>query len=462
MPLSVVLPAAALEASGFRVEIIDQRLERRWRRRVAEAVGDGCLYLGVSAMTGAQIAWGLRAAEIARRVAPSTPVVWGGIHPSMQPEETLSDGRVDAVVVGKGEEVAVAIGETLRRGDRAGVVGTVAESPARRRPAGCTLRQPAIAYERLPWRSYLTPVTEGTSGLAHATSRGCPHRCAYCYNRALNRSRWRGEPAEAVLDDLERLGRLGCTGVLLLEDNFFADRSRVESVARGLLARGVRLKVKADCRADYILRYDAAFLRLLKDSGFDVLFIGAESGSDRVLEMVRKDVTVPQILRANARLAKAGISPHYSFMAGLPGERESDVYATVRLMRRLKREHPGALLSAIKGYVPYPGTGTFDRAVEMGFEPPSSLEGWGRLDWNGGPRPWLSRRHALLVEKASYLTAGMDTQLARGSGLRRNPIMWWLYKFYSRVCRKKCERREFGPVPELPLLRLIKRWMSAA
>ena len=178
--------------------------------------------------------------------------------------------------------------------------------------------------------------------------------------------------------------------------------------------------------------------------------------------MIRKDVTVGQILEANRRLARAGIRPHYSFMAGLPGETESDVYATVRFMRRLKKEHPGALLSPIKGYVPYPGTRTFETAVEMGFDPPRTLEGWSRYDWNGSPRPWLTKRQSLLVEKATYLTAGIDTQLVEDSGLKQHPLLWHLYSFYARICRKRCERRSFGPMPELPLLRLLKHWLSAA
>jgi hypothetical protein len=211
---------------------------------------------------------------------------------------------------------------------------------------------------------------------------------------------------------------------------------------------------------DYVLRFDDAVLALLKRAGFEVLFIGAESGSDRVLEMVRKDVTVSQILRANRRLARAGITPHYSFMAGLPGEREEDIHATIRLMRRLKHETPGALLSPVKGYVPYPGTRIFDRAVAMGFAPPTALEGWSRFDWNGSARPWLTRRQALLVEKATYLSCGIDTDLARGAGLGRRPVLWAMYRFYARVCRARCRQKALGRMPELPLLRLLKRLMS--
>jgi hypothetical protein len=129
-------------------------------------------------------------------------------------------------------------------------------------------------------------------------------------------------------------------------------------------------------------------------------------------------------------------------------------------MRRLKRENPVALLSPMKGYVPYPGTRTFETAVAMGFEPPSTLEGWSRFDWNGSPRPWLTRRQALLVEKATYLTAGIDTDLARDFGFGRNPVLWSLYRLYARLCRKRCEMSGLGRMPELPFIRFLKRVMG--
>ncbi len=147
-------------------------------------------------------------------------------------------------------------------------------------------------------------------------------------------------------------------------------------------------------------------------------------------------------------------------MAGLPGETEDDVRATVRLMMRLKRENPGAFLSPIKGYVPYPGTQLFENVVSMGFEPPSTLDGWSKFNWNGAPRPWLTRRMARLVEKMTYLTMGIDTQLFETSSLAKSRAISALYRFYARTCRKRCERRNLDSCPELPLLRLARRWLT--
>jgi len=455
-PLSVMLPAAALGEAGIRTVVIDQRIDTDWRARVTRAVRDGCLFFGISAMTGPQIRWGLRAAELVREAAPACPIVWGGIHPSLLPDQTLADDRVDSVVVGRGEPAIVELA-------RARLAG--ASLPPRTvvpQQNGRALAQPRIRYGECSWETYVTHVTDGARGLSHTTSRGCPHRCAYCYNGNLNESRWQGCSAEDVLEDLTALARLGCTGALLIEDNFFVNRKRVERVVDGLLERGLGLKIKADCRADYLLGYDDEFLDRLKRAGFEELFVGVESGSDRILELVRKDVTVAQIVRANRKLAGAGIRPHYSFMAGLPGERPEDVHDTVRLMRQLKDEHPGAVFGAIKGYVPYPGTEMYDAAVALGFDPPSSLEAWSRYDWNGSPRPWLNARHERLVEKATFVSAGLDTDLVGRSGLSHKPVLWFFYRLYAHICRKRCEKRDFGFMPELPILRLAKHVLGGA
>ena len=452
-----MLPAAAVEASGIPATVIDQRVEADWRGRVAREARANPLFFGISAMTGPQIRWGLRAAEVVRQAAPDVCIVWGGTHPTVLPAETLADDRVDAVVKGRGVKVAVDLARSLSNGGAESVRGQVIEQPAAERPPGCTLRQPPLDYERYDWRRYVTPVVGETEGLAHVTSRGCPHRCRYCYNRSVNRSRWRGEPAEDVLDGIERLRALDVRAVLFFDDNFFASLPRVRKVAEGLVARGIRIEIKADCRADYLLKVDDDFLRLLRRAGFRVLYIGAESGSDRILRMVHKDVTVGQLLAANRRLAGAGIRPHYSFMAGLPEETERDMRATVRLMLRIKKENPAALMSPVKGYTPYPGTELFDKAVSMGFEPPKTLDGWSSFNWNGAPRPWLTKPLAKLVEKLSYATAGIDTQLFETSGLAKSRLFAPLFRFYARINRKRCERQKIGPMPELAIIKLARR-----
>jgi len=174
-----------------------------------------------------------------------------------------------------------------------------------------------------------------------------------------------------------------------------------------------------------------------------------------------KDATVDQVLGANRKLARAGIRPHYSFMAGVPGERIEDMRATIELMLRLKREHPRAYLSPIKAFVPYPGTPMLDRAVEAGFSPPESLAGWSGFDWGSSSRPWLSRAESRFVDKAAYVTAAIDEDVLDITGIDRNGVKARAYRAWSRLCRSRCEKPDLGLVPELALVRLVRKLISA-
>jgi radical SAM superfamily enzyme YgiQ (UPF0313 family) len=460
MPLSVLYLERALVDAGFAAQVIDMRTPPSWRKQLAAAVADRPLFVGISAMTGAQLRWGLEAARTVRELDPELPIVWGGVHPSILPDQTLADGSVDAVVIGRGEDAVIDIARSLAKGDRAAVIGASIDA-SDEAPAKGERVTPRLDLQAIDWRPYVTPVVGESRGLSHMTSRGCPHRCGYCYTRRVNRSGWRGDPADQVLDDLERLAGLGERGVLLFDDNFFVNRKRVEAVAQGLIERGLDLQIKADCRADYVVRFDERFLDLIRRAGFALLYIGVESGSDRVLESMAKDVTVAQVLESNRKLARVGIRPHYSFMGGMPGETVDEIRETIQLMLRLKQDHPRAYLSPIKAFVPYPGTEMFDTAVAAGFEPPGSLTEWSAFDWDGSPKPWLTRAESRFVDKAAYVTSGLDEDVLDISGLDRGGLLARGYRAWARLCRSRCDKPSLGLVPELPFVKLVRKMISA-
>lgn len=460
LPLSVLHLANALQQAGFQTEIIDQRLSRDWKKRTRAAVKKGLLLVGISAMTGAQIKWGLKAAKIVRELDSDIPLVWGGIHASVLPKETLSDAYVDIVVTGPGEIAIQKLAKQLSSGDRKSAIGAICHQPQEEQAlwhGGDASRH----FDIVQTDDYLTPIMKDISGLAHVTSVGCPHKCGYCYNNSVNNSKWRALPGEIVVEQLTEMYRRGVTGVLFFDDNFFVNKARVEEIAKAILQKGLELHIKADCRADYIVRYDDSFLRLIRKAGFELLYIGAESGSNRLLEMMNKGVSVEKVRQCNTRLLKAGIRPHYSFMAGLPGESIDEMRQTVQLMLDLEQEHPGAYLSPIKAYVPYPGTELYNTALEYGFEAPHSLAEWSRFDWLNCPKPWLSAKEARFVEKIVYVTMGLDQKLVELSGINQSRFSKFGYLRFSNLCRKRCSKPNMGLVPELPLVNLIKKFKSS-
>jgi anaerobic magnesium-protoporphyrin IX monomethyl ester cyclase len=455
LPLSVMMVAEALGQAGFEVQIIDMRTRQDWRRELLAAVRRRPLFVGVSAMTGRQIHFGLNAARVVRKADPALPLVWGGIHASVLPEETLRDDYVDAVVAGDGEGAAVKIASALAVSDRDAVLGRVFTASPESVPGSMGVT--GIDLSKVDFEPYITPVVHHIRGLAHVTSHGCPHHCGYCYNRAVRGAGWRADPPEAVVAHLEQLSALGIRGVIFYDDNFFVSRKRVERIARGIIDKGISMAIKADCRADYLVRYEADFLSLIRRAGFKLLYIGAESGSDRMLDVMQKGVTVETTLRANVRLRDAAIRPHYSFMCGLPGETMDDMRATLKLMQRLKTDHPGAYLSPVKAYVPYPGTALFEVARQAGFEAPASLASWSAFDWNPTPSPWLSRKESRFVQKMVYATAALDPSVVELAGIRQGKFATWGFHKFADLCRARCQKTDLGLIPELPLVRAARR-----
>ena len=114
LPLAVLYIGSLLQEQGFSVQVIDQRTDERWSETLREALQEPPLWVGVSSMTGRQIHWGLQAAQIVRDTQPQTPIVWGGVHPTILPDQTLTHPLVDLVAVGEGEQTAVELSHLLR------------------------------------------------------------------------------------------------------------------------------------------------------------------------------------------------------------------------------------------------------------------------------------------------------------------------------------------------------------
>lgn len=466
LPLGVMTVAAPLPGLGWDVTIIDQRLDSGWRNTVRQALADpGVRVLGISTMTGYQIQGALAVAALAREVRPDLPLVWGGVHPSLVPDTTIAHPLVDAIVIGEGEPPFTALCNAIANGDPWDDVpgirfkrnGTIVETPkATPWPMD---ELPATPYQLVEAERYITTQTLGQRDIIINTSRGCPHPCTYCYVIAFFNRRWRAWSPERVLQEIQRaVEQFGVNAIHFDEDEFFVNVKRVRGILDLLEEAGLQLTFKTSCRVDYITRYDMEFLRRLKRNGFHQLFIGVESGSDRILKHIKKQITTDDVLVANQKLAAAGIMPKFSFMAGMPGETMDDIRATLRLMRRLVRENPAAHLTPLQIYSPYPGTPMYEECLAAGMPEPASLEEWAALNWNRVTYAGLDTRERAFMESASYFTFFLDEKTV-AQYYEDNPMMQWLARVYSKIIRWRCENEWFGFMPEVYLLR---RFASAA
>ncbi len=438
LPLGLMHIAAPLVERGISVAIVDGLISDDWREELQAHLSEETICVGVSVMTGSPIVAALEFSRLVKQ-QHKAPVLWGGMHPSMLPLETIEHELVDMVIEGEGEESLLHLVQALRSsGDLDAVPGLYYKRDGKVRKSAVPMRtidldsQPLPSYDLVDAESYVPQklhyLGDCERSIELKTDRGCPHRCAFCYNLNHNKRRWRALSADVVLDRIETLvNRYDLQGVSFVSDNFFVNKTRVADICQGILDRGLNIAWHADIRIDTFLRMDDALVDLVLKSGCSCLTFGVESGSDRMLKLINKDITVAQVKQAHERALAKGFMVNYHFLLGLPDETAGDVSATLKLMAHLARS-PKVLLYGPCVYAPYPGTPLFDRAVELGFEAPQTLEEWVASSLTEvGETPWLSRSHRALVDEALQLT-----RVAFGGGWRQSTAKR-LVRSYGRL-----------------------------
>ena len=356
-PLGILYVAAALEQAGHRVEVLDGHFAdlpgileraRRGRHQV----------VGISSYTAGWEA-DKRTLTALREGCPGVILVVGGPHPSAWKERCLIEcAALDAVVCGEGEHImtglvgALADGASLAHVE--GVVwrdaGRIRTNPAR--PFVSDLDAlPLPARSLVDLRRYIPTLTcyRRLPSTPVIASRGCPYECIFCHS--VRNVRFR-DP-EHVLAELEVLvGQYGIRDVTFYDETFTLNRPRAMQLCAGMLRRGLDLTWAANARPE---RLDAELLLEMRRAGCWRLLFGIESGSQRVLDAMKKGTTIAGIERAIGLARASGIETHGTFIFGTPGETYADGLETIRFAKELGLDY-----AAFGGMAPLPGTELYE------------------------------------------------------------------------------------------------------
>jgi radical SAM superfamily enzyme YgiQ (UPF0313 family) len=429
-----ILPLALVHLGsmfpGRKVHVVDGRLEPAPEARVIELTRDAAC-LGVSVLTGRPILDALAVTRAARGARPDLPVVWGGWHPSLMPEQCLASGVVDLCVSGQGESGLVEIVERIDGGERLprGIMGTVwsdGGTPTRGlpRPLEDVNRLPPADFTLLDMERYFA--WRRARRLDYCSSQGCPFQCAFCADPMVYRQRWSGlHPRRVVEEIAAHARRWRLEQVFFNDDNFFTDLRRTEAICRGLIEEGVRVSWFGTGRADLLCRLGEEQLRLMRESGCDKVNVGAESGSPLLLRQIKKGTLVDEVLEAAEKLHAAGILARFSFIAGFPGEPPGSLQETYRVVKALRRID-GRFETPIYFYAPYPGTELAATMPALGFTAPERLEQWRDVDLDHSIGPWISEpvrrnvpRYNFYLRQAHDDRPGLARALVRGAARLR-------------------------------------------
>jgi len=377
-PLGFLTMGTLLEKEGYQVRIVDFLVEDQPLERLKEELDSNVLCVGLSVMTP-QIPQALEINQLVKNFDKNIPIVWGGIHPTLFPEQTIVNPLIDFLIKGEGE---IPFSKLLKFFQGQGDLKSIPSLFYRKNSK--IVQNPGkelIDLNDLPILDYrlLSPKTLSFDSMIFNTSRGCPYRCTFCVNTALDNRRWRFQTAERVLAEIDYIvNQLGYQKVKFQEDNFFVSQDRVSKILDKIEERNLSFRWLTSCRVDYFRDgyINDQFLEKLKESGCYKLMFGAESGSQRVLDFLKKDITVDQIIKSAEMCQKYNIRANYSFMTALPTETKAERTKTLELIDRLLVIGPAIEIISPQPYRPYPGDELSRCCEKMGYRFPNRLEDW--------------------------------------------------------------------------------------
>jgi radical SAM superfamily enzyme YgiQ (UPF0313 family) len=383
------------------IKIIDMRFDNYKKYDFSNSV-----FIGISTLTGKQLKFALEVSNYIKLKFPDTKIVWGGIHASLCPEQSLKNKSVDFIVKGEGEQTSLELANALVNKESFKKIKGLFYKDSKGKIIK-NVDRPFINLDNLPELPYfLFDLDRAKTSLGHFpynSSRGCPHHCKFCYNLEFNKRQWRARSTERVLEDLKKIIELTkVRGIEFTEDEFFVDSKRVRKIAEGLIKNNIKIKWTTSCRFNYFSKYDDDFIKLLKQSGCDMLMFGAESGSERMLKLIHKDITIEEILITIKKCKKHGIIPVISFICGFPKETKRDILKTLHLIDKIYKLNPNSQVNGMFGFTPYPETPLFKELFSLGVKLPVSTNEWINYDFSEfGIQTWFDKKYRAWIETIS-------------------------------------------------------------
>jgi radical SAM superfamily enzyme YgiQ (UPF0313 family) len=406
IPLSLLSIAAVIEAD-YDSEIIDGNLIVDPAARIIErAAATKAKLLAVTVMPGPQLRQAVSVCRTVKAVCPDLLILWGGYFPTQHAEVCLRSGYVDLCIEGQGEAPFRKLVDTVYHGGSLEEVpslwyidahGSIQQTP-RALPVPLD-NLPWLPYHRVEMERYAQRSYLGNRCFNHNTSFGCPFACNFCAVVALSKRRWIPESAKRMAEVVTYLhDKHGADSVEFHDMDFFVSEERVADFSE----RIERLKMRwwGLGRIDTLMGYSDTSWEKMRRSGVKMIFMGAESGSDDVLERMNKGgkSSTEQTLAIVERMKKYGIVPELSFVLGNPPDPLADIDASLKFIRKLKRVNPATeLILYIYTPVPQENSELYEAAKKLGFKFPETLDEWADDEWSqfamrrDPQTPWFKR-----------------------------------------------------------------------
>jgi radical SAM superfamily enzyme YgiQ (UPF0313 family) len=363
-PLGLAYIAALLEQFGYEVNIVDANAEQLSQQEVVRRIMNiGADLVGLSAVTPTIYTCG-HIADLIKKQNENILTVIGGVHATVLSETILREcPAFDFLVKGEGEFVLVELLSALN-GER--LLENVRGIGYRRGTSIVINEGQGIIDEldKLPFparhllKSKLYRTFDSDKMTSMIAMRGCPANCIYCAVSLIAGKKCRRRNPSKIVEEINLcIFEYGVQFVAFLDDTFTFDKIWTHSLCDKFIRNGIHRRIRWSCltRVDNV---DTPLLKHLKEAGCVRVEFGIESGSQALLDYLKKGITISQIKGAFAQAKKIGLSTMGFVMLNIPGETKETIAETKKLVLEVEPD-----FLQISFTTPYPGTELFERCT---------------------------------------------------------------------------------------------------
>jgi radical SAM superfamily enzyme YgiQ (UPF0313 family) len=362
-PLGLMYIAAYLEKeTNHRVEILDTQVERMDYNQLKEEIKKrNPDVVGITAMTFTLVDV-VKTAKIAKEINPNVKIILGGPHVIIYPEETINIPEIDFLVLGEGELVIKQLLENINNADELEKIkGIVFRKNNKIINTGLPEfiqnldNLPSPARYLTPYKKYFSIISSNIPVTTMFTSRGCPYKCLFCDRPHLGK-KFRARSAKNVVDEMEKCQKMGIKEIFIYDDTFGTDRKRVLEICDEILKRNLKIVWDVRTRVDTV---DKEVLIKMKKAGCQRIHYGVEAGTQKILNILKKGITLEQVEKAFNWTKKMKIKTVGYFMIGSPTETKDDIMKTIKLMKKLNPDYVHVTITT-----PFPATDLYKIALD--------------------------------------------------------------------------------------------------
>lgn len=452
IPLGVLYAASTAIKNGHTIKILDCRISpSTWKTDLTTLVTSATKIIGISVMSGISIVESLSITRFVKGKYPEIKIVWGGPHGIFGSEEVMSEPAIDYLIRGYGSQAFYELLENLESRNNHLQLPQINGLSWRDEDGNAKHNEIVKKFEFINYRDIPYFLISDYSVYFHAdenetvfpmySAMGCPYNCAFCSSPAQYSAfaeKWLPYPVMDIVAHIKHvMVNYGATYIYFIDDDSFVDLEHVEAIIDGINKIGITVKLGfRGARINEILGMSDAFLDKLTAAGTKTMHIGAESGSDRILALMNKNISVQQIIEVNRKLARhPEIMAVYNFVAGSPGETLEETMLTRDLVLQLIKDNKSCVVLPINKARPLPGTPFMEFAVKAGFLLPKTLEEWGKFDFETSDfhLPWLTQQHEKYIRMMFLCMYFIDNKITKfnsaGGGKRRLlTLLAFIYK----------------------------------